>query len=235
MCLLDCEQSLFSLKICKREYLSSKVVWVARAQIQIRYSNTLAYTFSSKRETACNLYVFQCLPTFLLFSDRLNWRNKNTSNHEFSFKISAWPCHGIDTGENNVQVWQTVQVLYFGAREHLFIYLFIYLLFFILLLNCVAANTFGIWNLRNTGKSVTNWVTHTLLWKVWTQESFQKYVEFDRPRERSHCQQQQSYSGLRSPGWSNATYTCYCTHYLILICVLLDAFPYIASFKPWHE
>ena len=103
-------------------------------------------------------------------------------------------------------------------------YLFIYLLFFILLLNCVAANTFGIWNLRNTGKiSVTNWVTHTLLWKVWTQESFQKYVEFDRPRERSHCQQQQSYSGLRSPGWSNSTYT------------LLDAFLYIASFKPWHE
>ena len=24
----------------------------------------------------------------------------------------------------------------------------------------------------------------------------------------SHCQQQQSYSGLRSPGWSNSTYTC---------------------------
>ena len=100
------------------------------------------------------------------------------------------------------------------GSTYLFIYLFIYLLFFILLLNCVAANTFGIWNLRNTGKSVTNWVTHTLLWKVWTQESFQKYVEFDRPRERSHCQQQQSYSGLRSPGWSNSTYTCYCTHYI---------------------
>ena len=85
-----------------------------------------------------------------------------TSNHEFSFKMSAWPCHGIDCGENNVQVWQTVQVLYFGAREHLFIYLFIYLLFFILLLNYVAANVFGIWNLRNTGKSVTNWVTPML-------------------------------------------------------------------------
>ena len=41
-------------------------------------------------------------------------------------------------------------------------YLFIYLLFFILLLNYVAANAFGIWNLRNTGKSVTNWVTHML-------------------------------------------------------------------------
>ena len=105
-------------------------------------------------------------------------------------------------------------------------YLFIYLLFFILLLNCVAANTFGIWNLRNTEKSVTNWVTHTLLWKVWTQESFQKYVEFDRPRERSHCQQQQSYSGLRSPGWSNSTHVTHVIVYttLILICLLLDAF-----------
>ena len=42
---------------------------------------------------------------------------------------------------------------------YLFIYLFIYLLFFIPLLNYVATNAFGIWNLRNTGKSVTNWVT----------------------------------------------------------------------------
>ena len=193
-----------------REYLSSEVAWVARVTIRIRCSNTLAYTFPSKRETACSLYVFQCLQTFLLFSDRLNWRNNNTSNHEFSFKIFAWPCHGIDTGENNVQVWQTMQVLYFGAREHFFICL----LFFILLLNYVAANTFGIWNLRNTGKSVTIWVTHTLLWKVWTQESFQKYVEFDRPGEHSHCQQQQSYLGLRSPGWSNSTNICYCTHYI---------------------
>ena len=41
-------------------------------------------------------------------------------------------------------------------------YLFIYLLFFILLLNYVAANAVEIWNLRNTGKSVTNWVTHML-------------------------------------------------------------------------
>ena len=162
MCLLDCEQSLFSSKICKRDYLSSEVARVVRAQIWIRCSNTLAYRFSSKRETARSLYVFQCLQTFLLFSDRLNWRNNTTSNHELSFKMSGWPCHGINSGENNVQAWQTVQVLYFGAREHLFIYLFIYLLFFILLLNYVAANAFGIWNLRNTGKSVTNWVTHML-------------------------------------------------------------------------
>ena len=162
MCLLGCEQSLFSSKICKRDYLSSEVARVVRAQIRIRCSNTLAYRFSSKRETARRLYVFQCLQTFLLFSDRLNWRNNTTSNHEFSFNMSAWPCHGIDSGENNVQVWQTVQVLYFGAREHLFIHLFILLLFFILLLNYVAANAFGIWNLRNTGKSVTNWVTHLL-------------------------------------------------------------------------
>ena len=129
LCLLDCEQSLFNLKICKREYLSSEVVRVVRAQIWICCSNTLAHRFSSKRETARSLYVFQCLQTFLLFSDRLNWRNNNTSNHEFSFKMSAWPCQGIDSGENNVQVWQTVQVLYFGAREHSFIYLFIYYFF----------------------------------------------------------------------------------------------------------
>ena len=158
MRILDCEQSLFSSKICKQDYLSSEVARVVRAQIQIRCSNTLAYRFSSKRETARSLNFFQCMQTFLLFSDRLNWRNNNTSNHEFSFKMSAWPWHGIDSGENNVEVWQTVQVLYFGAREHLFIYL----LFFILLLNYVAANAFGIWNLRNTGKSVTNWVTHML-------------------------------------------------------------------------
>ena len=114
-----------------------------RAQIRIRCSNTLAYRFSSKRETARSLYVFQCLQTFLLFSDRLNWRNNTTSNHEFSFKMSAWPCHGIDSGENNVQVWQTVQVLYFGAREHLFIYLFIIFYTFVKLCGCQC-----IWDLK---------------------------------------------------------------------------------------
>ena len=43
-------------------------------------------------------------------------------------------------------------------------YLFIYSLFFLLLLNYVAANAIGIWNFRNTGKSVTNWVTHMSLY-----------------------------------------------------------------------
>ena len=164
MCLWDCEQ-FFNTKICKWEYLSSEVARVVRAQIRIRCSNTIAYRFSSKRETDRSLYVFQCLQTFLLFSDRLNWRNNNTSNHEFSFKISAWPCHGIDTGENNVQVWQTVQVLYFGAREHLFIYL----LLFILLLNYVAANAFGIaiWG---------------ILGRVWPTEWHTCYCERFEPR-----------------------------------------------------
>ena len=232
MCLLDCEQSLFRLKICRREYLSSEVAWVARVKIRIRCSNTLAYTFPSKRETACSLYVFQCLQTFLLFSDRLNWRNTNTSNHEFSFKISAWPCHGIGTGENNVQVWQTVQVLYFGAREHLFIYL----LFFILLLNYMAANAFGIWNLRNTGKSVTitEWHTH--------------YCERFEPR--SHFKSTLSLivrvnvvtvnnnspiqDYVHPDDQTQPTHVIVHTT-LLLICLLLDAFPYIASFKPWHE
>ena len=112
-------------------------------------------------------FVFQCLQTFLLFSDRWNWKNYNTSNHEFSFKMSAWPCHEIDSGWNNVKVWQTVQVLYFGPRKHLFIYLLLLLLFFfIVLLKDVASNAYGIWNLRNTGKSMSNWVTHMLLYTL---------------------------------------------------------------------
>ena len=168
MCLLDCEQ-FFNTKICKWEYLSSEVARVVRAQIRIRCSdlldNTIAYRFSSKREADRSLYVFQCLQTFLLFSDRLNWRNNTTSNHELSFKMSGWPCHGINSGENNVQAWQTVQVLYFGAREHLFIYL----LLFILLLNYVAANAFGIaiWG---------------ILGRVWPTEWHTCYCERFEPR-----------------------------------------------------
>ena len=70
---------------------------------------------------------------------------------------------------------------------------------------------------------------------VWTQESFQKLVEFDRPeyntinwrdttrfdsedeccRNVSHCQHQQSYSGLRSPGRSNST------HIIIIIIIII--------------
>ena len=186
MCLLDCEQSLFSSKICERKYLSSEVARVVTEQIWIRCSNTLAYRFSSKRETARSLYVFQCLQTFLLFSDRLNWRNNTTSNHELSFKMSGWPCHGINSGENNVQAWQTVQVLYFGAREHLFIYLFIIFYTFVKLCGCQC-----IWDLK-----------------------FEEYWE--------ECDQ-----------LSDTHVIVHTT--LILICLLLDAFLDIASFKPWHE
>ena len=57
--------------------------------------------------------------------------------------MSAWPCHGIDSGENDAQLWQTVQILNFGAREHLFIYFFI--IFYTLVKLNVAANAFGIW------------------------------------------------------------------------------------------
>ena len=186
MCLLDCEQSLFSSKICKRDYLSSEVARVVRAQIRIRCSNTRAYRFLSKRETAHSLYVFQCLQTFLLFSDRLNWRNNTTSNHELSFKMSGWPCHGINSGENNVQAWQTVQVLYFGAREHLFIYSLIIFYTFVKLCGCQS-----IWDLK-----------------------FEEYWE--------ECDQ-----------LSDTHVIVHNT--LILICLLLDAFLDIASFKPWHE
>ena len=54
---------------------------------------------------------------------------------------------------------------------YLFIYLFFIFYTFVKLCGCQS-----IWdlNLRNTGKSVTNWMTHMLLWKVWIQESFQK-------------------------------------------------------------
>ena len=77
-----------------------------------------------------------------------------------------------------------MQVLNFGARAHLFIY------FFIILLKYVAANAFGIWNLRNTAKSVTTELSDTQ----------------------------------------------YYSHYIdINICLLLDAFLNITSFKAWHE
>ena len=157
MCLLDCEQSLFSSKICKREYLSSEVARVVRVQTRIRCSNTLAYRFSSKRETARSLYVFQCLQTFLLFSDRLNWRNNNTSNHEFSFKMSGWHATELIVGKIMYKLDKQCKFYILGQGST---YLFIYVLFFLLLLNYVAANAFEIWNLRNTGKSVTNWGTH---------------------------------------------------------------------------
>ena len=59
---LDCKQSLFCSKTCKREYLSSEVARVARALVfassqlaRLRCSNTLAYRFSSKREAARSL------------------------------------------------------------------------------------------------------------------------------------------------------------------------------------
>ena len=160
VCLLHSEQSLFSSKICKRDYLSSEVAQVVRAQIRIRCSNTLAYRFSSKRETAHSLYVFQCLQTFLLFSDRLNWRNNTTSNHENSFLRCL---HDLATelivGNTMYKSDKQCKFYILGQGST---HLFIYLLFFILLLHYVAANAFGIWNLRNTGKSVTNWVTHML-------------------------------------------------------------------------
>ena len=45
-------------------------------------------------------------------------------------------------------------------------YLFIHQLLNILLLFYVAAKAFGIWNLKSTGKSVTNWMTHMLLYTI---------------------------------------------------------------------
>ena len=121
VCLLDCEQSLFSSKICKRDYL-----WGANSNMLLKYSCLQIF---KQRETARSLYVFQCLQTFLLFSDRLNWRNNTTSNHEFSFKMSAWPCHRIDSGENKcTSLTNSASYIFWGkeALIYLFIYLFIY-------------------------------------------------------------------------------------------------------------
>ena len=154
----------------------SESIWAAQSRELWRCSNTLPYRFSSKRETACSLYVFQCL----------NWRNNTTSNHELSFKMSGWPCHGINSGENNVQAWQTVQLLSFGAREHLFIYSSIIFYTFVILCGCQS-----IWDLK-----------------------FEEYWE--------ECDQ-----------LSDTHVIVHNT--LILICLLLDAFLDIASFKPWHE
>ena len=137
-------ESIWAAKLC--ELRGRKFEYAAQI---------LSLTHFQAKERLLAIYMSFSVCKLFSFSDRLNWRNNNTSSHEFSFKISAWPCHGIDTGENNVQVWQTVQVLYFGGKGAL-IYLFIYL--FILLLNYVVANAFGIWNLGNTGKSVTNWI-----------------------------------------------------------------------------
>ena len=140
--------------------------------------------FEQKRLLA--VYMSFSLQTFLLFSDRLNWRNNTTSNHELSFKMSGWPCHGINSGENNVQAWQTVQVLYFGAREHLFIYSLIIFYTFVELCGCQS-----IWDLK-----------------------FEEYWEECDQLSDTHVIEHNT---------------------LILICLLLDAFLDIASFKPWHE
>ena len=159
-----------------------------RVQIRICCLNTLPYKFLSKRETACSLYVFQCCMSanFSVVSDRLNWRNNTTSNHELSFKMPGWPCHGIISGENNVQAWQIVQVLYFGVREHLFIYSLTIFYTFVKQCGCQS-----IWDLK-----------------------FEEYWE--------ECDQ-----------LSDTHVIVHNT--LILICLLLDAFLDIASFKPCHE
>ena len=87
------------------------------------------------------------------------------------------------------------------------------------------------------------------LWKVWTQESFKSRLslivryhainwrdttDFDYEddcrtgcRSVSHCQQQQSYSGLHSPGRPNSTY-CWCffvvsMKFLVDLCRFLQA------------
>ena len=126
------------------------------------------------------------LAVYMSFSVWIEGTIYTTSNHELSFKVSGWPCHGINSGENNVQAWQTVQLLSFGAREHLFIYSSIIKYTFVILCGCQS-----IWDLK-----------------------FEEYWE--------ECDQ------------LNDTHVIV-HNTLILICLLLDAFLDIASFKPWHE
>ena len=88
--------------------------------------------------TSFLLYVFQCLQTFLLFSDRLNWTNNNTSNLEFSLEMSAWPCMKLIVGKFYILgQWST--------------YLFIYSLFFYNFVKICGCNAFGIWILPFSG------------------------------------------------------------------------------------
>ena len=159
----------------------SESIWAAKSRelwgCKFEYAaQILSLTDFQVKERLLAVYVFQYL----------NWRNNTTSNHELSFKMSGWPCHGINSGENNVQAWQTVQVLYFGAREHLFIYSLIIFYTFVKLCGCQS-----IWDLK-----------------------FEEYWE--------ECDQ-----------LSDTHVIVHNT--LILICLLLDAFLDIASFKPWHE
>ena len=92
VCLLDCTVSCLS----SAQKSVSESIWAAKSRefwgCKFEYvAQILSLTDFRAKETACSLYVFQCLQTFLLFSDRLNWRNNTTSNHELSFKMSGWP------------------------------------------------------------------------------------------------------------------------------------------------
>ena len=111
------------------------------------------------------LYVFHCLQTFLLFSERLNWKNNNTSNLEtFSFKMSHDLATKLIVGKIMFRFNDQCRFYILGQGST---YLFIYYSYVYLYSKYVAANAFGIRKyLRNTRKSVTNWVTHLLLYTL---------------------------------------------------------------------
>ena len=145
-------------------------LWGRKFEYAALIYNTIAYRFSSKRETDRSLYVFQCLQTFLLFSDRGNQEGTII----LAIMNSPLRClYDLATelivGKIMYKFDNSASSIFWGKGA--LIHLFIIVYTFVKLCGCQC-----IWdcNLRNTGKSVTNWVTHMLLWKVWTQESFQK-------------------------------------------------------------
>ena len=159
MCLLDCGQSLFCSKICKREYLSSGVARVVRA-LKFEYA-AQALSLTDFRAKERLLAVYMSFSVCKLFCCFLTGWIEGTII--IAIINSLLRCvHDLATelivGKIMYKFDKQYKLYILGQGST-------YLLFFILLLNYVAATAFRIWNLRNTGKSVNNWVTHKLGFK----------------------------------------------------------------------
>ena len=157
VCLLDCGQSLFSSKICKREYLSSEVPWVVRYAAQIP-------SLTDFRAKERLLAVYMSFSVSKLFCCFLTGWIEGSILLAIMNSLLSWCLHDLATelivGKIMYKYDKHCKFYILGQGST---FLFICLLFVILLLNYVAANAFGIWNLWSTGKSVTKWVTHMLL------------------------------------------------------------------------
>ena len=106
------------------------------------------------------LYVFHCLQTFLLFSERLNWKNNNSSSLQtFSFKMSHDLATKLIVGKIMFRFNDQCRFYILGQGST---YLFIYYSYVYLYSKYVAANAFGIRKyLRILGRvSPTEWHTY---------------------------------------------------------------------------